>query len=278
MVLGEETRIMAILNVTPDSFSDGNRFLRVEDAVRHGLTLIKEGADILDIGGESTRPGSRPVSADEELSRILPVIQTLAGETDVPISVDTVKASVAQQAIQAGASIINDISGLLWDTQLAEVASTTGAALILGHIRGTPADMHEIEASTDILREVKEGWQQSIEKARQKGVSADRLLLDPGIGFGKNTRENLLLLRRLDEVRPPGFPVMVGVSRKRFLGQLLNQAEPSERLLGSLAAGITAVLHGACLLRVHDVMPTRQAVKIADAIRQSDPMSDHERR
>ncbi len=267
--LGLPTRIMGILNVTPDSFYSGSAFPAEEPAVEHALKLVREGADLIDIGGESTRPGSRPVPEAEEVSRVLPVIRSLKRSTEVPLSIDTTKSGVARLAVEAGASVLNDISGLGMDPGLAAVAAESGAALILGHTREVPERMHLVAPSEDILREVREGLQGSIDRALRSGVKSDQIVLDPGIGFGKGMEENLLLLSRLEEIANLGFPVMVGVSRKRFIGQVLGLDSPEDRLAGSLAAALVAVFHGALLLRVHDVGATRQATRMADAIRQA---------
>ncbi len=260
---------MGILNVTPDSFYAGSAFPEEDPAVEHARKMVREGADLLDVGGESTRPGCRPVSEAEEISRVLPVIRRLRHSTNIPLSVDTTKSEVARQAVEAGASVLNDISGLRLDPDLARVAAEYGTALILGHIREVPERMHLVAPSEDILREVREGLQDSIDRSLRFGVQPDHIVLDPVIGFGKGTEENLILLNRLEEIVGLGFPVMVGVSRKRFIGHLLGLDSPEDRLAGSLAAGIVALLHGALLLRVHDVAATRQATRIADSIRQA---------
>ena len=266
MTLGPKTKIMGILNITPDSFYAESRFPGTEEAVSRGIQLVEEGADMLDIGGESTRPGSKPVSIDEEISRVLPVIRGLAQKTNIPLSVDTVKSSVARLAAEAGAAVLNDVSGLRFDPDLALVAAEYGTALILGHLRGLPPSLCLYPPSADIMMEVNRGLRDSIELSLHHGVRPDQIILDPGIGFGKDALENLIILNRLEEIGRLGFPVMVGVSRKRFIGRIAGLAEPADRLPGSIAAGVAAIFHGAAILRVHDVAATCQAARITDAI------------
>ncbi|MCI0672284.1 MAG: dihydropteroate synthase, partial [Myxococcaceae bacterium] len=272
---GTRTHVMGVVNVTPDSFSDGGRFLAAESAVAHGEALARAGADLLDVGGESTRPGAPPVSADEELARILPVVRGLKERTDVPISVDTSKAVVAKEALAAGAVLVNDISGLHFDPQLAHVVAATGAACCVMHIRGTPETMQREAVYADVVAEVLVWLDEAVERAVTAGVPRDRLLVDPGIGFGKTAGHNLLLLRRLVDLRQLGLPVLVGTSRKSFLGKLAGGKPPSERLaatLGSVAA--VAALGGADVVRVHDVAECRDALAVADAIRTSREAGD----
>lgn len=265
------TLVMGILNVTPDSFADGGRFLDPDDAVRHGLALIDEGADCIDVGGESTRPGSDPVPAEEELRRILPVITALAARTRTPISVDTWKADVAARALEAGATIVNDISGLRFDPLMAETVARFGASAVLMHIRGTPRSMQEHPAYRDVVAEVLASLQQSAELAHQHGINA--IAVDPGIGFGKTGEHNLEILGRLGEFRQLGYPVLVGVSRKSFIGNILN-LPAGERLEGTLAAVAAAILHGADIVRVHDVRAVKRVAAVIDAIRRHTPGSD----
>jgi dihydropteroate synthase len=266
--LGPRTLIMGVLNVTPDSFSDGGRYREKDKAVAHGLRMVEEGADLLDVGGESTRPGSKPPPLEEELERVLPVIETLAKEVAVPISIDTYKSTVAQRAIDAGASIINDISGLHFDPPLAEVAARHDAPMILMHIRGTPEtmqrDVHYASLFSELLRSLSE----SIQRAESAGVDPRQIVVDPGIGFGKTAEHNLLILKNLSEFRVLGKPILLGTSRKSFIGKILRE-EVDQRLEGTLSSIAIGVLHGAHIIRTHDVLPARKAIAVADAIRLS---------
>lgn len=259
---------MGIVNTTPDSFSDGGEAFAFDDAVRRAERLIAEGADILDIGGESTRPGSERVSADEEIDRIIPVIRAVVSRFDVPISVDTSKAAVAEAAIKSGAEIINDISGLRFDPTVAEAASASGAGLILMHSRGDFSEMHSLPPVEDIFVEVEGRLRESIAVAFQHGVAPENIVLDVGIGFGKTVEQNLSLIANLARIvkKFEEFPMLVGASRKSFIGKLCNEPDAGERLAGSLAAAIAAVKNGAKILRVHDVRETRQALKTAKAL------------
>jgi dihydropteroate synthase len=257
--------IMGVLNVTPDSFSDGGRFFHEEDAVHQGLALAKEGADLIDVGGESTRPGSEEVPAEEEAARIVPVIEALAPLLSLPVSVDTRKAAVAEAALRAGATIVNDVTGLRHDPDVARVAADHGAGLVLNHIRGTPKEMQLDPHYDDTLSEVFTDLAESVEIALVAGVAEEKIALDPGIGFGKRVEDNLLLLRRLSELRSLGFPLLVGPSRKAFLGRILD-LPVDERLEGTIGASVLAVRNGADMLRVHDVAAVARAVRIAEAI------------
>ena len=264
--LGRKTLIMGILNVTPDSFYDGGTYLRTDRAVKHGLQLEDQGADLVDVGGESTRP-DRPgsVSATDEIRRVVPVIEQLAKRLAVPISVDTYKSEVASRAIAAGASLINDISGLRFDPGMAACAATAGAAMVLMHSRGTPQRLHGLPALKRPLQSVLAGLRHSVEKARRAGIPGNRIVLDPGLGFGKGTEDNLLILRRLEVLKRFRLPILVGPSRKSFIGNLLN-LPAEQRLLGSLASTAVAVTQGAHIIRVHDVGETRQVAQMCDAI------------
>ena len=264
----ERTLVMAILNVAPDSFSDGGQFLSVDDALKQAEKLIADGADIIDIGGESTRPNSARVSADEEVRRVVPVIEAIAATFDIPISVDTSKAEVAAKAIGAGAEIINDISGLRFDEKMAEVAARHNAGLILMHSRGTFETMHIETPVENILKEVADSFRTSLEKAKSFGVKTGNIVLDVGIGFSKTFAQNLELLAKLDKLVAefPEYPMLVGTSRKSFLGKLLDGAPPGERLSGTLASVAIAVWNGARIVRVHDVKETVDAIKIVEAI------------
>ncbi|HEX6124711.1 MAG TPA: dihydropteroate synthase [Pyrinomonadaceae bacterium] len=261
--------IMAILNTTPDSFSDGGLISGIDDAVRRAEKLIAEGADVLDIGGESTRPGSARVLVDEEIRRVIPVIEGIAKRFDVPISVDTSKAAVGKAAIDAGAEILNDISGLRFDAEIGEIAARSKTGLILMHSRGEFETMHRQEPVEDILSEVSGSFQAAIAKAESFGVAAERIVLDVGIGFGKTPEQNLELIARLGKLTEafPQFPILVGTSRKSFIGRILNDAPVDKRLPGSLASVVVAVWNGAKIVRVHDVKDTADAVRTVEAIK-----------
>jgi dihydropteroate synthase len=259
--------VMGIVNVTPDSFSDVGRFASTDAAADHALRLAAEGADVLDVGGESSRPGSRRISLEEELDRVIPVIRRVAAETGVPISVDTTKAEVARQAIEAGAAIVNDITAGLGDPNMIEVVRQSGAGFVLMHMRGTPETMQQDPTYDDVTRTVRDFLQARLQACLEAGVRAERLAIDPGIGFGKTYDHNLTLLRELVELSRLGRPVVLGVSRKGFLKQIT--ARPvEERMAGSLAAGCyCAVVGSAHVLRVHDVAATVDAVRVIGAIR-----------
>ena len=265
-LLGKQTLVMGILNITPDSFSDGGLFFDRDKAVTQGLRMVEEGADCLDIGGESTRPGSKPVDPEEEIRRVIPVIESLSKKVDVPISIDTRKSVVAKRAIDAGARMINDISGLHFDPELAKTAAREDVPIILMHIRGIPETMQkDIQYDSlfsDILRYLKE----SIRMAESAGVDPGQIIIDPGIGFGKTLRDNLLIIRNLSEFRVLGKPILLGTSRKTFIGKILN-SEVEGRLEGTLSSVVAGVLNGAHIVRCHDVLPAKKAIAIADAIR-----------
>ena len=267
--VGGRTLVMGVLNVTPDSFSDGGRFFDPALARGRAAEMVAEGADILDVGGESTRPGGEGVSAEEELRRVLPVVEALAGEISVPISVDTTKAVVARAALAAGAEIVNDISGLRFDPSLADEAARARAGLVLMHSRGSFETMHTQEPVADALAEVSRGWRLSVEEAERRGVGRESIALDPGIGFGKTPEQNVELLARLPELAAefPDFPLLVGTSRKSFIGRLLGGAPVGERLHGTMATVTAAVLGGAHIVRAHDVRAAVETVRVADAIR-----------
>jgi len=255
---------MGVVNITPDSFSDGGRFLDPAAACRRAERLVREGADLLDFGGESTRPGSDPVSDEEEIRRLEPVIRE-AVTLGVPISVDTSKPAVARAAMEAGAVIINDV-GALGDPEMAPLAADAGAGLILMHMRGRPKTMQEDPVYRDLLGEVSTFLNERRDRAETAGVARDHILLDPGIGFGKRLEHNLELIARLSEIAALGSPVLVGASRKRFLGALTGVSAPEDRVAGSVAAAVAARLRGAAVLRVHDVAATREALAVADAV------------
>jgi dihydropteroate synthase len=260
----ERTLVMGVINVTPDSFSDGGRFLRVDDAVRQALALVEEGADLLDVGGESTRPGSDPVGVQEELDRVAPVIAEIVRRVDVPISIDTYKPEVAAECLALGATLVNDITGLE-NQDMVHVARAYGAGIVVMHMRGRPKTMQHNVTYEDVVRDVRDFLAERAARARDAGI--DSVIVDPGIGFGKSAAQNFELLRRLSEVCTLGFPVLVGPSRKSFLGSLPSALPASERLEGTLAAVSVAVMNGASIVRVHDVRAARRAVDVVDAVR-----------
>jgi dihydropteroate synthase len=263
--LGPRTAIMGVLNPTPDSFSDGGLYLDAEKAVRRAWEIAEEGADILDVGGESTRPGSRPVSTGEELRRVLPVLERLSRSFPLPISIDTSKPEVAHAALECGAGLVNDVTGLREDSGLASAAAAHGAALIVVHMRGEPATMQLQPPSTDILGEIDRWADRAVATALSCGVSRDRIILDPGIGFGKTAGQNLEILRNMERVSAIGFPLLVGTSRKSFIGAILHKP-PSERTWGTAAAVAASIVFGAHIVRVHDVAAMREVAQVMDAI------------
>jgi len=275
LVLGKRTLVMGVLNVTPDSFSDGAKFFGTKSAVRHALAIQNDGADIIDIGAESTRPGSTTISTAEELRRLLPVLQALRGKLKIPISVDTQKAAVAEAALGAGAQIINDISGLRNDPHLARVVARHGAALILMHMRGTPRTMQKGPFARDVMLDVISGLRKSIAAAKRSGVPQSQIVIDPGIGFGKSYAQNYELLANLFQLAKLGYPLMVGTSRKGFLGATLAKrgkpAPAEERIWGTAATVAASVLNGAHIVRVHDVAEMSQVARVADEMRRYDP-------
>ena len=266
LILGKRTLLMGVLNVTPDSFSDDGFFFDKEKAIAHGLRMVEEGADIIDIGGESTRPGSKPLELEEELRRVIPVIESLAKEVDVPISIDTYKSTVAQRAIEAGAEIINDISGLHFDPGLAQVAAKEDAPLVLMHIRGTPETMQKDVHYDSLFSEILQYLKDSIQRAESAGLDPRQIIIDPGIGFGKTVEDNLLIIKNLYEFRILGKPILLGTSRKTFIGKILN-TEVGDRLEGTLSSIAIGVLNGAHIIRSHDVLQAKKAIAVADAIR-----------
>jgi dihydropteroate synthase len=263
---GAPPLILGIVNVTPDSFSDGGQFLDTDAAVAQAMQLVEQGADLLDIGGESTRPGSQPVGLEEELSRVVPVVRRLAALTATPLSVDTNKAEVARQALEAGAQIINDITALTGDPAMPEVVRSYGAGVILMHMQGTPATMQVEPRYDDVVAEVVDFLEARLQACRNLGIAASQVVLDPGIGFGKTTEHNLRLLARLEELQRLGRPVCLGVSRKGFLGTVLGRPL-EQRLAGSLAAACYALVRStAQIVRVHDVAQTRDVVMLLNRI------------
>jgi len=271
--------VMGALNVTPDSFSDGGKYADLESAVARAFEIEAEGADILDIGGESTRPGSKPVSAEEEMDRVMPVIEALRGRLRIPLSVDTTKSEVARAAIQAGAEVINDVSGLRFDPVLAEVAAETGAALVLMHSRGAPGMMHQAPPVDDVFAEVIGGLRRSIEEALRRGARRERIILDPGVGFGKTPEQNLQLIDKLDRVVTEfGLPVLLGTSRKSFIKHALDKAisggardDLRERVAGTAATVVIGVLRGARIVRVHDVGVMTAVTRMTEAVMAARP-------
>jgi len=266
LTVGKRTLLMGVLNVTPDSFSDGGLFFDKEKAITHGIRMVEEGADILDIGGESTRPGSKPLELEEELRRVIPVIESLSKEVEVPISIDTYKSAVAQRAIEAGAEIINDISALRFDPNLVQVAVRENTPLILMHIRGTPETMQKNIYYESLFSEILQYLKGSIQMAESAGVAPQQIIVDPGIGFGKTVEDNLLIIKNLFEFRTLGKPILLGTSRKSFIGKILN-AGGGGRLEGTLSSIAIGVLNGAHVIRSHDVLQAKKAIAVADAIR-----------
>jgi dihydropteroate synthase len=269
LLFQEKTLVMAVLNVTPDSFSDGGKFLSRGDALEQAEKFIEAGADILDIGGESTRPMSERVSTEEEIRRVVPVIEAIAKRFKIPISIDTSKAEVAEKAVRAGAEIINDISGLRFNERIAEVAAKYKTGVVLMHSRGDFETMHRQEPVENILNEVSNGFRVSVEKAESYGVKKENVALDVGIGFSKTFEQNLELIAKLNKLCEEfsGFPMLVGTSRKSFVGKILGDVPTSERLQGSLASAAIAVWNGAKIVRVHDVKATVEMLKTIEAIK-----------
>jgi dihydropteroate synthase len=270
LLLGERTLLMGVLNITPDSFYDGGKFFDPQAAVAEALAMQRDGADLLDIGAESTRPGSHGISAAEELRRLLPVLEALRGKLKIPISVDTQKSSVAEIALGAGARILNDVSGLRTDPRLARVAAQHGAPLVLMHMRGNPRSMQTGPFARDVLKDVTSSLRHSISLARKAGVAKSQIIIDPGIGFGKSFSQNYELLANLPALATLGFPILIGTSRKGFLGATLAKngkpATPDQRLWGTAAAVAASILNGAHIVRVHDVLEMAQVARVTDSI------------
>jgi dihydropteroate synthase len=270
LVLGERTLIMGVLNVTPDSFSDGGKFLDPTNAIEHALIMERAGADLLDIGGESTRPGSSGIPAQEELARVLPVLNGLRGVLKIPVSIDTQKLEVAEAALDAGAEIINDISGLKSDPRLARLAARRRVPLILMHMRGAPRTMQKAGFARDVLKDVVQGLKKSAAIARKAGVPKSQIILDPGIGFGKSFAQNYELLEKLPQLGRLGYPLLVGTSRKGFLGATLARngkpAPPEDRIWGTAATVTASILNGAHIVRVHDVSEMVQVARVSDCL------------
>lgn len=262
--------VMGVLNVTPDSFSDGGRYFDPGAAVKHALEMAEEGADFIDIGAESSRPGARPVPEEEELCRLVPVVREVCRQVSIPVSVDTTKAMVARTAIESGAAVVNDISACQADPAMTGVVRDTGAGLVLMHMRGTPRTMQQAPHYGSVVEEIRDFLHARMRMAVQAGIAAEQILLDPGIGFGKNLEHNLVLLARLDALQPLGRPILVGVSRKAFIGEVLGR-RTDDRLMGTAAAVAAAVLRGATVVRVHDVKVMQDVVRMIHAIQTHTP-------
>lgn len=256
---------MGVLNVTPDSFSDGGLFFKPTRAIEHGLKMAEEGADIIDVGGESTRPGSDAISPEEELERIIPVVAALSPQLTIPISADTYKSRVAEEAIEAGAQIVNDISGLRFDPQMPSVVVKYGCPVIMMHVKGTPKTMQDNPQYEDVIGEIITYFREGIEILERAGGDREQVIVDPGIGFGKRAQDNLVILNRLNELSVLGRPISVGTSRKSFIGAVLGR-DVGDREIGTLASVAVSVVRGAHVVRVHEVAPARQVVDMVDAV------------
>ena len=267
--LERRTYVMGVLNVTPDSFSDGGKFFDKTAAIEHGLAMEADGADIIDVGGESTRPGAEDVSLDAELERVIPVIESLAKRVKIPISVDTRKSKVAEEAIDAGAVIVNDVSGLRFDPAMASVIFKQGAAVIIMHSKGEPNTMQLAPAYKDLISEIILSLKESMHLAADAGIPEKNTIIDPGIGFSKTVEHNIEILNRLDEFKILSRPICVGTSRKSFIGKILGTSDANERMAGTLATSVLAIMKGASIIRVHDVKEMIQAARVIDAIRVS---------
>ncbi len=265
LTFGRRTHIMGVLNVTPDSFSDGGEWMDPERALRRARTMVRQGADLVDVGGESTRPGARPVSAQEEIRRVVPVIERLAAE-NILVSIDTSKAAVARAAFKAGAKILNDVTALRGDRAMAKTAARAGVAVILMHMKGTPRTMQEHPDYGDVVEEILGFFREILKSAWRAGIERDKIILDPGIGFGKLPEHNLEILRRLDEFRSLGRPLAIGTSRKSFIGRALNR-RVNDRMSGTAATVAAAILRGADVVRVHDVREMTDVARMTDLLR-----------
>ena len=264
--LSQRTFVIGILNITPDSFYDGGKFSNLDEAVKRGIPMACEGADIIDIGGESTRPGSEPIGLEEELSRVIPVIERLSKEIEVPLSIDTYKSFVAKKALDSGASMINDISALRFDPEMKKIAAEYKVPIVLMHIKGTPKNMQDDPYYDDVMKEISSYLKESITIAKDAGIEEDKIIIDPGIGFGKRLEDNLDILKNLSILKTLEKPILVGPSRKSFIGKVLD-LPPEERLEGSLGALAVAIFNGANLVRVHDVKESLRVARLVDAIR-----------
>lgn len=265
-IWGKQTYLMGVLNITPDSFSDGGDYNNLEEASQRAATLVEAGADILDIGGQSTRPGAKQISPEEELERVIPIIKRIRKHLNIPISVDTTRAEIAQQAVQAGADIVNDISGGMFDADMLTTVAELEVPIILMHIRGTPETMQQMTDYEDLVGEIIAVLEERLSAAEAAGIARSRLLIDPGIGFGKTAEQNLELLRQLDQFQSLGVPILVGTSRKSFIGKIINQDDPKQRVWGTASTCCAAIAQGADILRVHDLPQMWEVAKVADAI------------
>lgn len=265
----QRTYVMGILNVTPDSFSDGGKYLNKDHAVKQALRMQEDGADIIDIGGESTRPGAEKISVKEEIGRVVPVIEALANKIKIPISIDTYKSEVAEAALMAGASIVNDISSLRFDKKMPEVAARHNVPVIIMHIKGTPKNMQKNPAYVALIPEITDYLREGIRIARNAGIADDRIIIDPGIGFGKTVEHNLEIINRLNEFTGLEKPILLGPSRKAFIGKILGGLPVTERLEGTAAAVAIGIFNGANIVRVHDVREMVKVARLADAIKKS---------
>lgn len=259
------TGIMGVLNVTPDSFSNGGKYFEAEKAIGRGIQIKEEGADIIDIGGESTKPGSEPISVQEEIDRVIPVLEGLLKYIDKPISIDTYKADVAEIALETGAHMVNDISGFQFSTNLPEILKRYGIPFVIMHIKGTPKNMQNNPKYNDLINEIKDYFKEKINFALEHSIKFENIIIDPGIGFGKKIKDNFLLLKRLSDFKDFGCPILIGPSRKKFIGETLN-LPPEQRLEGTSAAVTAGILNGANIVRVHDVKEMIRVVKITDEI------------
>ena len=265
LIIGSRPLVMGILNVTPDSFSDGGEFFDTDKAVEQAVSMVRQGADIIDIGGESTRPGSGKIGVNEEQDRVLPVLEKLKSKLNIPVSIDTRNSETAKEACKAGAVIINDISGLRNDENIAQVAKDYNAHLILMHMLGTPETMQSEIYYDDLINDILSFLLDAADKAQKYGVSKDKIIIDPGIGFGKTVKHNFSILKNISKFKKSGYPVLIGASRKSFIGKALN-LPVNNRLEGSLAATVYAVMNGADIVRVHDVLPTVRVLKMIEEI------------
>ncbi|MBD2194489.1 dihydropteroate synthase [Calothrix anomala FACHB-343] len=263
---GQQTYLMGVLNVTPDSFSDGGEFNNLHGAVAQAKALVAAGADIIDVGGQSTRPGAEQITLEEELQRVLPVVQALRSEIDLPVSVDTTRAEVAKASVAIGADLINDISGGTFDPQMLPTVANLGVPIVLMHIRGNPQNMQQQTDYQDLMAEIYNFLAQQITAATAVGIDQQKIIIDPGIGFAKNYEQNLEIFRRLQSLKTLKCPILVGPSRKSFIGRILNQPDAKARVWGTAAACCAAIFHGADILRVHDVKEMRDVLLVTDAI------------
>jgi len=263
----KKTYIMGILNVTPDSFSDGGLYFDKSEAIRRAIQMVEDGADIIDIGGESTRPGSESITIDEELSRTIPVIEAIAKDIKIPISIDTYKSEVARIALDAGASMVNDISGLRFDPEMAEVVSKYNVPVVIMHIRGRPKDMQQNPVYEALIPEIMDYFRAGITIAKQTGISEDKIIIDPGIGFGKTPEHNLEIINNLREFTSLEKPILIGPSRKAFIGKILGDASVTARIEGTAAAVAISIMNGANMIRVHDIKEMVRVAKVADSVK-----------